>query len=569
MAGSVKYGPWLRAFGVAGCFLRVFPYFSFSPENIMSVSSSEQILFESGNTVGIDLGTTFSAIAQVNDAGEPVPIPNEDDDDETASLILLTETKNVIVGPPRNRAALEKPENVVERIKRHMGVSAFKKTFDGREITPEFISALILKKLKQDAEKRIGKVGNAVITVPYYFNDTRRKATQDAGRIAGLNVIDIINEPTAATLTYAWHRGEIGAVQGKNVKPRRILIYDLGGGTFDSTLVEYTPSHFKVLSTDGDVKLGGVDWNDRILDLIAEEFKEKHGVDLRESEQTVQILRNDCDIAKIDLTIKTETVIHCRHEGKSIAVRLSRAKFEEITQDLLQRTSDTTEFVMEQADLKFHDLDAIVLIGGSTLMPQVPAMLKELTGLQPYIHPDLNPHTAVARGAAIHAAILEAKFRQDQAGLTEKVKKMLENVHEEDVNSHGLGIVAMDRKSKSAVNHIMIPRNTTLPFQITQTFQTNRDNQERISVQVLEGDAPDPVACSLLGKCRITELPPNLPKGSPVEVTYAFDRAGRISVSAREKTTGKAAVIEIERRGTLDDAQVNAFTQLATEYVVQ
>ena len=535
----------------------------------MSVTPTEQIHFEAGNTVGIDLGTTFSAIAQVNDAGAPMTIPNEDDEEETASLILLTETKNVIVGPPRNRAALEKPENVVERIKREMGKSTFKKMFDGREITPEFISALILKKLKQDAERRIGGIGNAVITVPYYFNDARRKATQDAGQIAGLNVIDIINEPTAATLTYAWHRGELGIAFGKNVKPRRILIYDLGGGTFDSTLVEYTPAHFRVLSTDGDVQLGGVDWNDRILDLVAEEFKDKHGADPRESEQTKQILRNNCDIAKIELTTKSETVVHCRHEGKSISVRLSREKFEEITQDLLQRTADTTEFVLEQADLKFHALDAVVLVGGSTLMPQVSVMLKALTGLPPYTHPEFSPHTAVARGAAIHAAILEAKFRQDQAGLTEKVRKLLEAVHEEDVNSHGLGVVAMDHRAKRAINHIMIPRNTTLPFNITQTFQTNRDNQERITVQVLEGDAPDPVACSLLGKCRITGLPPNLPQGSPVEVTYAFDRAGRISVSAHEKTTGKAAVIEIERRGTLDDAQVDAFTKLASEYVVQ
>ena len=525
--------------------------------------------FVPGNTVGIDLGTTFSAIAQVNEHGEPEPIPNEDDDLETASLILLTDSKNVIVGPPRNRAALEKPENVVERIKRHMGVSEFKKTFDGHEITPEFISALILKKLKQDAEKRIGKVGNAVITVPYYFNDSRRKATQDAGRIAGLNVIDIINEPTAATLAYAWHRGELGAGSDRKAKPRRILIYDLGGGTFDSTLVEYTPSHFKVLSTDGDVKLGGVDWNDRILDYVAEEYEAKYGIDLRTSEQTVQILRNDCDIAKIELTKREETTIHCRHEGKAVTVRLTREKFEELTQDLLQRTSDTTEFVIEQADLKFHDLDSIVLIGGSTLMPQVPRMLKELTGIQPYISETLNPHTAVARGAAIHAAILEAKFRTGDTSITDRVRKMLETVREDDVNSHGLGIVAMDRKSKKAINHIMIPRNTTLPYSTTQTFQTNKENQERISVQVLEGDAPDPVACSLLGKCRITELPPNLPKGAPVEVTYAFNKAGRISVSAREKTTGKAAVIEIERHGTLNDAQVDAFTQLASEYVVQ
>lgn len=547
-----------------------FTYLKAKAKSTMSSETHvEEILFEAGKTVGIDLGTTFSAVAQVNDTGEPAPIPNEDDEEETASLILLTETKSVIVGPPRNRAALEKPENVVERIKRHMGATSFRKTFDGREITPEFISALILKKLKQDAERRIGPIGNAVITVPYYFNDTRRKATQDAGRIAGLNVIDIINEPTAATLTYAWHRNELGSIiAGANLKPRRILIYDLGGGTFDSTLVEYTPAHFRVLSTDGDVQLGGVDWNDRILDYVCEEFNAKHGIDPHESEQAVQILRNDCDVAKIDLTTNNETVIHCRYEGKSNTVRLTRAKFEDLTQDLLQRTADTTEFVMEQADLSFADLDAIVLIGGSTLMPQVPQMLAKLTGVEPYVNEKLNPHTAVARGAAIHAAILEAKFRKGE-GLAERVRKMLETVHEEDVNSHGLGIVAMEAKTKKAINHIMIPRNTTLPYQITQTFQTNKDNQQRISVQVLEGDAPDPVACSLLGKCKITELPPNLPKGSPVEVTYAFDKMGRISVSAKEKTTGKAAIIEIERRGTLNEAQVDAFTQLASEYMVQ
>ncbi len=525
--------------------------------------------FREGNTVGIDLGTTFSTLAQVNEEGEPIPIPNEDDEVETASLILLAESGHVIVGPNRNRAAIEKPENVVERIKRHMGATEFKRTFDGHEITPEFISALILKKLKQDCEKVIGTIGNAVITVPYYFNDARRKATQDAGRIAGLNVIDIINEPTAATLTYAWHRGELGVTHGRASEKRRILIYDLGGGTFDSTLVEYTPTHFHVLATDGDVMLGGIDWNDRILNYICDEFMEKHpGLDPRESAQMVQVLRNDSDLAKIELTQRQEAVINIRHEGKSATIRLSRSKFDELTNDLLQRTLDTTDFVMEQAQLQYSDLDAIVLIGGSTLMPQVSRRLKEHTGLMPYVHPDLDPHTAVAKGAAIHAAILEARNRSD-SHFGDRVKKLLEGIRQEDVNSHGLGIVAMDPRSKKAVNHIMIPRNKTLPFEISQTFQTNKENQTRISVQVLEGDAPDPVACSLLGKCRVTNLPDNLPKGTPVEVTYSFDKNGRISVSAREKTSGKEATIEIERRGTLSDQEVGDFTQLASEYTVE
>ncbi|MDR1493376.1 MAG: Hsp70 family protein [Planctomycetaceae bacterium] len=523
--------------------------------------------FEKGNTVGIDLGTTFSSIAQVNENGEPTPIENEDDDVETASLILLAESGHVIVGPNRNRAAMEDPENVVERIKRHMGVSSYKRTFDGREITPEFISALILKKLKQDAEKRIGAISNAVITVPYYFNDSRRKSTQDAGKIAGFNVIDIINEPTAATLTYAWHRGELGVTHVKMDKPRRILVYDLGGGTFDSTIVEYTPTHFHVLATDGDVKLGGVDWNDRLADHVLKAFQEKYGIDASASAKALQVLRNDCDLAKIRLTKETETTISFRHESKSIMVRITRDEFDRLTADLLQRTADTTEFVLEQADLEFGQLDAIVLIGGSTLMPQVPRMLKELTGLDPYT--ELDPHTAVAKGASIHAAILEAKYRSNNTESNEKLRRMFEGIHQEDVNSHGLGIVAIDPKSGKAVNHIMIPRNTTLPYSKSQTFQTNKPNQSRISVQVLEGDAPDPIACSLLGKCRITGLPDELAKGTPVEVTYSFDKSGRISVSAREKVSNQEANIEIERKGALTDEQVDTFMEIASEYVVE
>jgi molecular chaperone DnaK len=525
--------------------------------------------FIEGNTVGIDLGTTFSTLAQVNDEGEPISIPNEDDDVETASLILLTESGRVEVGPSRTRAAMEKPENVVERIKRHMGTTEYKRVFDGKEVTPEFVSALILKKLKQDCEKRIGVIGNAVITVPYYFNDARRKATQDAGQIAGLNVIDIINEPTAATLTYAWHKGELGIVKSKNFKARRVLVFDLGGGTFDSTLVEYTPTHFRVLATDGDVMLGGVDWNDRILAYVCDEFKEKHDIDPRDSEQTVQILRNDCDIAKMDLTQHTETVIHIRHDGKSATVRISRKKFEELTIDLLQRTIDTTDFVMEQAQVKYSDLDAIVLIGGSTLMPQVRLRLKEHTGVKPYTSDDLDPHTAVAKGAAIHAAILEAQNRGNDSMLSGRVKRLLESVREEDVNSHALGIVAIDPRTKNMVNHIMIPRNTTLPFEVSETFRTNKENQERITIQVLEGDAPDPSACLLLGKCRITDFPRNLPKGSLVQVTYAFDKNGRISVKAKETNSGKEATTNIDRHGTLTDEQINTFTKLASEYTVE
>lgn len=522
--------------------------------------------FIKGKTVGIDLGTTFSTLAIVNDDGEPTPIPNEDDSVETASLIVLAENRHVIVGPNRSRAAMEEPENVIERIKRQMGVTGYRRTFDGHEITPEFISSLILRKLKQDSEKHLGLISNAVITVPYYFNDTRRQATIDSGKIAGLNVISVINEPTAAVLTYAWHRGELGKIT-ENKKKRKVMIFDLGGGTFDVTVVEYTGNHFHVRSTDGDVKLGGVDWNDRLADYVCEQFKTKYGTDPRSSAKTIQMIRNDCDIAKIQLSSKENVVIPCRFEGKGLQVPVSRKKFEELTFDLLQRTSDTTEFVIKQAGMTFDQLDAIVLVGGSTFMPQVPQMLEKLTGKKPYVHPDLDPLTAVARGAAIHAAILEARYNQDSK-LSDRIKKMLVHIDQEDVNSHGLGIV-ISNPDNSTVNHIMIPRNTTLPFSVSKMFKTNRENQERISVQVIEGDAPDPASCSLLGKCRITDLPPNLPKGSPVEVTYSFDRNGRVYVTAREKQGNHEAKIEIERRGTLNESEIENFIKLSSEYTIE
>lgn len=522
--------------------------------------------FQPGHTVGIDLGTTFSTIAYLNAEGQPVPLANDEGEVELPSLVLLAESGHVIVGPNRARAAMEDPARVVERIKREMGNVEYKRTFDGHEITPEFLSALILKKLKQDAEAQIGPVGNAVITVPYYFNDSRRKATQDAGRIAGINVIDIINEPTAATLTYAWERGELGAA-GKQARPHQALVYDLGGGTFDVTLVRYTPTHFQVLATEGDVQLGGIDWNDRLVDHVAKAFIERHGVDPRESAATLQMLRNDCDLAKIALSQTNKYSIPCRHAGKSNPVPITREEFESLTADLLQRTMDTLELVLEQGKSSIEQLDAIVLVGGSTLMPAVPARIEQVTGKKPF--QGISPHTSVAQGAAIHGAVLDAKYRGDSSQVSASVRKHLSAVKQDDVNSHGLGVVARHPRSGKYINHVMIPHNTRLPAEVSQVFQTNEANQRRVSIKVTEGDAPDPAACSLIGTCRITELPPNLPLGAPIEVTYSFDSAGRIRVRAKDQTGGQEATIEIERRGGLDDVQIDSFTQLAKEYKVE
>ena len=517
--------------------------------------------------VGIDLGTTNSVISCMQADGKVKVIPNPEGTNTTPSVVAFNADGEEIVGNAAKRQAITNPDTV-SSAKRHIGTSdKFHINCLNKDFTPQEISSKVLAYMKGYAEKNLGQpVKKAVITVPAYFNDAQRQATKDAGTIAGLDVVRIINEPTAAALTYAWHRGELGRTDA--TKTRRILIYDLGGGTFDSTVVEYTGNNFHVVSTDGDVKLGGVDWNDRLADYVCQKFQEKHGVNLHQFPKTMQILRNDCDVAKIQLTTREQTSISVRHEGLSISVPVTRDLFEELTYDLLQRTADTTEYVIQQANMKFSDLDAIVMIGGSTLMPQVAKMLERVTGLVPYRSDDLDPHTAVARGAAIHAAILEAQYNGG-GNLDERVKKLLENVHEEDVNSHGLGVVATDPNTKQVVNYIMIPRNTTLPFSVTKTFKTQKDGQNRISVQVMEGDAPDPTACSFLGKCRIVGLPENLPKGSLVEVTYAFDKTGRISVSAREKKTNTQAKIEIERRGVLTEEELQNFIRLADQYTIE
>lgn len=523
--------------------------------------------FLPGNTVGIDLGTTFSTVACLDDTGNPVALPNEEGRVETPSLVLLAESGHVIVGPNRTRAAMEDPKNVVERIKRHVGSSDYKRTFDGKVISPEFISALILKKLKQDAEKQIGKIGNAVVTVPYYFNDARRKATQDAGKIAGINVIDIINEPTAATLTYAWMHGQLGGAASDSDLHRMTLVFDLGGGTFDVTIVRYSPTHFQVLATDGDVHLGGIDWNERLVDFVAQQFQERFQVDPREIPATVQMLRNDCDLAKIALSKEQQVSIPCRSKDKSISVPITRKQFEEMSADLFQRLLDTTRLVMEQAKISSSDLDAVVLVGGSTLMPKVADVLKEATGHDP--NQELSPYTAVAQGAAIHAAILEAQHQGQQGNLADKIRKMLATVKQEEVNSHGLGVTITSRSSGKRRNHVMIPRNTQLPFEVKRTFHTNHENQQRVNIQVNEGEAPDPQACSLMGNCRITNLPEGLPKGSSIEVTYAFDKSGRITVSAKDMTGGVQATIEIQRQGSLNDEQIDAYRVLADHYKVE
>ncbi len=525
--------------------------------------------FVEGLTVGVDLGTTYSAIAQLDSEGQPISLKNTDGRSITPSVVLLGEEGRVVVGPSFERTAIEDdPSRIIEAVKRHMGDDNFYVVYQEKKLTAEFLSALILKKMKQDAEKEIGPIANAVITVPYYFNDVRRKATQDAGRIAGLNVIDIINEPTAATLAYAWKRDELGNPDAMPSGERTILVYDLGGGTFDVTIVRYSPTQFRVLATDGDVMLGGLDWSQRIVDHVAEQFKKKFGSDPREDPVTMRTCVQECEDAKRELSQKAQTPVSIYHKGNTLTVALTRGDFERMTADLLQRTRDTTELVMQQAGVEKGQLDDVVLVGGSTLMPVVEEMLKNVCGSEP--SRSMNPEEAVAQGAAIHAAILEARATGGESRMAQTVIKRLRNVSTADVNSHSLGVKITDPNDRTRkINHIMIKRNTEIPASVSQKFVTTSDNQQRIHVVILEGDAGDPDACSTIGDFRILNLPANLPKGSPVEVTYRYDANGRIHASARELTGNNESATEIVRDSGLDKEGVDRFEVLAKDYMVE
>ncbi len=520
-----------------------------------------------GNTVGIDLGTTYSSLAQLDANGSPISLKNADGKTTTPSVVLLGESGHVVVGPSPERISVESPDNIVEAIKRQMGSKTWSKVYQGKKLTPEFISALILKKLKQDAEATVGPIVNAVVTVPYYFNDLRRKATQDAGRIAGLNVIDIVNEPTAATLAYAWMKGELGRSEGGKIE-KTIMVYDLGGGTFDVTVVRYTPTHFRVLATDGDVMLGGIDWTNRIVEHVAEQFRRKFGSDPLAHGETRLQFTQECEDAKRKLSSKAQTPVNLYFQGKTLTVAVTRGDFERMTGDLLQRTRDTTELVLQQSGVEVDGLDEVVLVGGSTHMPAVFDMLKSVSRRAP--SRELDPDEAVAQGAAIHAAILEARESGGNSRMAQAVIRRLRNVTATDVNSHSLGVEITDTVDKGKKsNYIMIPRNTPIPHKISQRFQTNVPNQQRIRVRLLQGEVADVGACTIIGDFHITNLPGNLPKGSPVELTYSYDADGRIRADARELTGNREASAEIVRDGGVSDTGLEAFEQLARDYQVE
>ncbi len=498
--------------------------------------------FADGLTVGIDLGTSNSALAYLNAHGEPILIGDQHGHDLTPSIVRFSGSSEVEVGH-LDPDDIDDPDDVIVAVKRLMGTQEIVREVGGQQLRPEFISALILRKLKQAAEQSLGEVTNAVISVPYYFNDPCRRATRDAGEIAGLNVVDVINEPTAATLAYAWICGELGRSEVFSAE-KKILVYDLGGGTFDATLVRYSPTEFTVIGTDGDTFLGGLDWTKRIVDIVSEKFIERFDVDPREDPSVLLHLTAQCDIAKHELSTDEATSVVLYYDDAQFRVVIKRSDFEQQTADLLQRTRDTVELLLRNCGVAAGELHETLLIGGSTRMPAVAAMLESVTGKPPSTR--LDPQRAVAQGAAVHAAILEARAQRGEGTMADALLRRLRSVRAEDVNSHSLGIELTDPLDRSVkTNHVMIPRNSLLPSQKLQRFKTNTRNPDGIRVRLLEGESADASACTVVGECRITGLPENLPAGSPVEVTYQYDVNRHIAVYAKEMTGGNEASVRI------------------------
>ncbi len=509
------------------------------------------------NLVGIDLGTTFSAIATLDGRGHPVTIPNSDNDMLTPSAVVLLDDGAAVVGQPALDEALSSPARAATLVKRRMGEPSFGQAVAGRDFRPETLSAIILRKLVQDAEQRIGPISKAVITVPAYFDDTRRKATKDAGRIAGLDVLDILDEPTAAALAYSFTpprdlSGSSPPVPQLPGEGRTVLVYDLGGGTFDVTLVRLEKNHFQTLAIEGDVRLGGKDWDDRIVDHVSKMFLDKHGVDPRTDPLSHIALRASAERAKRTLSRLPQANITATHGGKVMTLPLSRSDFESMTSDLLIRTRLTCQQVLRQAGLTWDRVDRVLMVGGSTHMPMTGRMLAELTGKSP--DSSLAVSEVVARGAAIHAGIVAAHSPEDVGLLGDEAARLLGEVVEINVNAHSLGTEA--RQGEGLVNEVLVPKNTMLPTANSRVFYTSREGMERVRVRVLQGDARDASHCIPIGECWIDGLPPGMPKGAPIQVRYGVASNGLIDVMALDMTSGRMAHTVIHRASGLSDEEV-------------
>ncbi len=505
--------------------------------------------------VGIDLGTTFSAVAHIDAYGKPQIIPNSESERITPSVVLF-DGSNAIVGTIAKNNTVAEPEKIVDFVKREIGKSKeqFHREFNNINYSAEELSALILKKLKSDAEKYLKvPVTDAVITVPAYFNDSERTATITAGRLAGLNVLQIINEPTAAALAYGLDKLD---------EDQTVFVFDLGGGTFDVTLMRITGHRLEMVATNGDHRLGGKDWDDIIVNHVAEEFDRAHGENPLLDLQSYQDLQSRALAAKIQLSSRDRTTLVHSHNGKSVKIEMTREEFEKMTRHLVEKCKAICEIVMREAKMEWSEVDKILLVGGMTRMPMVREMIAQLTSVP--LAEDVNPDEAVAVGAAIQA-VLSLLNEEEETGekmLPSETRQQFSSregglIQVRNITSHTLGVVLWDEAHLEEYVFPMIKKMTAMPAVAKNSFGTATANMQRAIVRIVEGESSLPQECTPLGICDV-ELPPFLPKGSPVELTYEYNANQVLEVAV--EACGNCATVSIERKTGLSEAELDRAT---------
>lgn len=498
------------------------------------------------HAVGIDLGTTYSCISYLNEHGEPVTLANQEGELSTPSVVLFDEGGEVIVGTEALRNAVVKPSRVVQDAKRYMGELERKWEIDGRSYTPIDVATLVLKKLLSAAEEQIGKIEQAVITVPAQFSDIQRQWVMEAGKRAGLSRVDMINEPVAAALCYVL--GTEGLWFTELAEEQRILVYDLGGGTFDLSLVKYHKNEVKVIASSGDLNLGGIDWNRTLLDAIAKQFVKEFKVDPRNDPQSLQFLALEVENTKRSLTVRPKAALTCQHDGHRKSYQVEQTQFESLTKPMVSRTCDITQAMLKDNKMGWAHVDVILTVGGSSRMPMVRNALKQLGGRT--LNTSLSPDQSIAHGATYYAGMLLTNSDFAKSILNEEVSARLASIKQQSVNARGLGVLVRD-ENNNRVPHYQIPANTPLPASITHQFGTVTPSQKRVHLKIVESGTSTDQKYVELGTCVIEDLPPNLPENSQIKVTISYDEQARVHVAAVDVTSGKKASTEIVRAENL------------------
>ncbi|HXY36898.1 MAG TPA: Hsp70 family protein [Planctomycetaceae bacterium] len=493
--------------------------------------------------VGIDLGTTYSVISHLNESGEPVVIANQEGELATPSVVLF-EGDCPIVGTEALKNSIRFPDRVVENSKRFMGDVGKRWWINDRPYSPVDIATLILKKLVAAAQDKIGTITQAVITVPAQFSDAQRHATIQAGHAAGLERVDVINEPVAAALCYVL--GSEGLWFSELAGEQRILVYDLGGGTFDLSLVRYRKDEVTVIASSGDLHLGGINWNQSLVDALSDQFVKAYRDDPRSNPESLQSLSLEVEQAKRTLSFRPRAALTINHGGHRKTYQVELEQFQRLTKPLVDRTEEITLKLLKDNKLGWAHVDVVLVTGGASRMPMIRGRLKQLSGRT--LNTALSPDLSIAHGATYYAGMLLANDKFARSILSEDASRRLAKVKQQSVNARELGILIRDMKTQKRVPHYLIPANTPLPVSSTQQFGTVIANQRRVHLVIIESGTQPDQPYVVLGDCRIDGLPPNLPEGSKIDVTISYDPQARVHVSAKDAASGKSAHTEILRQ---------------------